>query len=428
MTHVHVIGGGLAGLSAAVELTGRARVTVYEAGPACGGRARSYFDRALGTRIDNGNHLLLSANDAAFRYLGLIGAEKSLKGPGKPVFPYFDLEADLAWTLRLSRGRIPFWALPGGARVPGMRLKELRSLFALLGARDETTVANCLVPGMLSRRLLEPFAVSALNTDCETGSAKLLGNVVRQSLARGGMACCPWYPEKGLSESFVDPAVAHLSVMQGEVRHGARVSGIETRGARVTAFALGAERIVVGPEDYVIFAAPGSVAGGVLSAHLSSFQVPDAFESIINVHFRLPFVPDIRGRVAEAGFVGVVGGITEWVFVKGDVLSVTVSAANRYAARDNEELKAMIWNEVRRVIGPVTVGGLPEAMPTARLVWEKRATFAATPAQDRRRPDAKTRFENLALAGDWTQTGLPSTIEGAIRSGVAAAHTLGLVS
>lgn len=427
MTHVHVIGGGLAGLSAAIELAGRAFVTVHEAGPACGGRARSYHDKALGTRIDNGNHLVLSANDAVFRYLGLIGAEKSLKGPGVPIFPYFDLEADLAWTLRLSRGRVPFWALPGGARVPGMKMRELGSLFRLMKADDAATVESCLIPGMLSRRLLEPFAVSALNTDCATGSARLLGNIVEQSLAKGGMACCPWYPSEGLSESFVDPAVAHLGALGSEVRHGARVTGLETRDGRVTALVFGAETVALGAEDHVVMAVPAPVASGLLAPHWPGFTAPDAFESIVNVHYRLPEAPDVRGRVAQAGFVGVVGGITEWVFVKDDILSVTVSAANRYGSRDHEDLKATIWQEVRRVIGPVVSGGLPVVMPPVRLVWEKRATFAATPAQDRLRPGAATPFGNMVLAGDWTQTGLPSTIEGAIRSGVTASRASGLL-
>lgn len=426
MTRVHVIGGGLAGLSAAVELAGRAWVTVHEAGPACGGRARSYYDRALGTRIDNGNHLLLSANDATFRFLGLIGAEKTLRGPGEPIFPYYDLRDREAWTLRLSKGRVPFWALPGGARVPGMRLSELRSLANVLCAKGDATVASCLMPGALSRRLLEPFAISALNTLCETGSAVLLGNVVRESLAKGGMACCPWFPQDGLSESFVDPAVAHLAAMQSDMRTGARLSGITARGGRISVLHFGDEVVPLEAEDHVIFAAPGPVAASVLGPHWPGLETPQHFESIMNVHFRLPRMPDIRGRVAQAGFVGVVGGMTEWVFVKGDVLSVTVSAANRYGGMPPDVVQQQIWDEVRSVIGPVCIGGLPEAMPAARLVWEKRATFAATVDEDRRRPGAVTPWLNAALAGDWTQTGLPSTIEGAIRSGVTAAKALHL--
>ncbi|WP_367159318.1 hydroxysqualene dehydroxylase HpnE [Kozakia baliensis] len=428
MTHIHIIGGGLAGLSAAVELTGRARVTVYEAGPACGGRARSYFDKALGARIDNGNHLLLSANEGVFRYLGLIGAHDSLVGPGAPVFPWFDLRANLAWTLRLSKGKVPFWALPGGARVPGMKFSELRSLFNLLRANDETRVSDCLVPGMLSERLLEPFAVSALNTSCEEGSAKLLANVVRQSLALGGKACCPWYPREGLSESFVDPAVAHIRTMRGEVRNGARVSALEVGPVgRVAGLHLGDERIALGPEDAVILAVPAPVAQSLAAPHIVGFTAPDQFESIVNVHFCLPQTLQARGVVGDTGFVGVVGGITEWVFIKDRILSVTVSAANRYNEISNDYLIETIWREVCQVVGPVLMTALPEQAPPVRLVREKRATFAATPEQDRLRPEAATPLSNLALAGDWVQTGLPSTIEGAIRSGVQATRALGLV-
>lgn len=426
MTHVHIIGGGLAGLSAAVDVIGRAGVTVYEAGPACGGRARSYYDKALDARIDNGNHLLLSANKASFRYLGLIGAEKTLTGPGEPVFPWFDLSANLGWTLKLSRGRVPFWAFSKGRRVPGMKLRELGMLTRLLKAGPDDTVSMFLGDGMLTTRLLEPFAISALNTPLDTASATLLAAIIRETLALGGTACCPWYPSEGLSESFVDPAVAHLRRLQGEVRCGARISGLEVRDGRASALKLGQETIVLGPEDSVVFAAPSPVARNLLAEHLPDFTAPDAYESIINVHYRLPAPVTARGMLRRTGFVGLVGGVAEWIYLKGEILSVTVSAANRYAARDNDELIATIWSEIRQAVGPVLVEALPEAIPPVRLVCEKRATFAATPAQDRLRPQARTALSNLALAGDWTQTGFPSTIEGAIGSGTEAIRALGL--
>ncbi|GBQ13378.1 hydroxysqualene dehydroxylase HpnE [Swaminathania salitolerans] len=428
MTHVHIIGGGLAGLSAAIDVIGRARVTVYESGPACGGRARSYFDKALGCRIDNGNHLLLSANKATFRYLGLIGAEKSLTGPGTPVFPWYDLEAGLGWTLRLSRGRLPLWALSRRRHVPGMRLSELGILAKILRAGPDATVETCLGRGMLTRRLLEPFAVSALNTPLDQASAALLAAIIRETLALGGEACCPWYPAEGLSESFIDPAIAHIARLQGEVRCGARISGLDISGGRVVGLKNGDETIPLGPEDHVVSAVPAPVARTLVGPHLPGFSAPDEFESIINVHYRLPEPVETRGVLDRAGFVGLVGGIAEWVYLKGEILSVTVSAANRYAGHAHPDLIATIWSEIRRAIGPVAIRPLPEAAPPARIVCEKRATFAATPAQDRLRPDARTDISNLALAGDWTATGLPSTIEGAIRSGSEAVKALGLVS
>ncbi|GAB6967305.1 hydroxysqualene dehydroxylase HpnE [Komagataeibacter kakiaceti JCM 25156] len=423
--HVHIVGGGLAGLSAAVELAGGSeRVTVYEAGPACGGRARSYPDRHLGCRIDNGNHLLLSGNPAVYRYLGLIGARDTLVGPSRPVFPFVDLAERLRWTLDLSRGRVPLWVLSRRRRVPGMRLAELRGLLALMDATPDMVVADCLQPGTLARRLLEPFAISVLNTMPDTGSAALLGAVVKESLARGGRNCLPRFPAQGLSESFVDPALAHLSVLKAEVLPTSRISAVEMADGHVTALRLGETRITIGPRDTVIMAVPAPVAASLLAADLPGFSAPDAFESILNVHFALPQAPRLTGGLAQARFIGVVGGVSEWVFVKDRILSVTVSAANRYDARDQDELAATIWNEVRAAIDPAATAPLPVAMPPLRIVREKRATFAATPAQDRLRPATRTMATNLLLAGDWTATGLPATIEGAIRSGRAAAQAV----
>ena len=118
-------------------------------------------------------------------------------------------------------------------------------------------------------------------------------------------------------------------------------------------------------------------------------------------------------------FVGVVGGTAEWVFRKREVLSVTVSAADRLVDTPAEEFAPLLWRDVAAAYE------LPsDPMPPCQIVKEKRATFAATPAQESRRPGAATRWTNLVLAGDWTQTGLPATIEGAIRSGFMAADRL----
>src|SRR4051812_13309391 len=140
--HVHVVGAGLAGLAAALSLVERGvRVTVHEAGPAAGGRCRSYFDRELGCRIDNGNHLLLSGNRAAFAFLDQVGSRATLAGPKAPVFPFIDVTTGERWTLRPNAGRLPLWVLSPGRRVPGTRLADYLQLLALLRARPDATVA-----------------------------------------------------------------------------------------------------------------------------------------------------------------------------------------------------------------------------------------------------------------------------------------------
>ena len=143
----HIIGGGVAGLSAAIACgDAGSRAIVYEAGPQAGGRCRSYFDRELGCRVDNGNHLLLSGNRAAFALLDRIGARATLGGPGRPLFPFLDLETGERWTLRPSRGRVPWWIFDARRRVPGTRARDYMALLALRRPKAGTTVAGWCAP------------------------------------------------------------------------------------------------------------------------------------------------------------------------------------------------------------------------------------------------------------------------------------------
>ncbi len=165
------------------------------------------------------------------------------------------------------------------------------------------------------------------------------------------------------------------------------------------------EIVPLAPGDAVILAVPAPVAATLLPG----LPVPTAFNPIVSLHFACPPPP------GAPPILGVLGATTEWIFAFPDRISVTISAATAAAERDRAELAAAVWGEVCRALD------LTAPLPPWQVVKERRATFAATVAQDALRPGAATRFANLFLAGDWTQTGLPSTIEGAIRSGATAA-------
>lgn len=392
----------MAGLSAAIALVEAGiAVTVHEAGPQAGGRCRSWFDRGLGVRLDNGNHLLLSGNHATFAFLDRIGACDTLGGPGEPLFPFMDLVSGERWTVRPNLGRVPWWMLAPDRRVPGMRVRDALPALWLHRQRPEVTVALALPPGVLWRRLLEPLAIAALNTPPDEASARLLGAVVQETLARGGAACIPSFPREGLSETFVDPALAWLLACGAEIRCGSRVAALGLADDRVTH--LDERRL--GLDEAVVLAVPA----GIAAAMVPGLVAPDRFEAILNVHYRIEADP------GAAGFVGLIGGTAEWVFVKPGVVSTTISAGNRALDTPSVALGQQVWADVRQALN------LDAQIPEYRIVREKRATFAATPDQDKRRPAARTVWRNLALAGDWTATGLPATIEGAIRSGRAAA-------
>jgi squalene-associated FAD-dependent desaturase len=414
MRHVHVLGAGLAGLSAAIALTEAGwGVTLHESGPAAGGRCRSYFDRGLGCRIDNGNHLVLSGNRAAMAYLDTIGARHLLGGPGVPMFPFLDVATGERWTVSPDPGPVPWWIFRRQKRVPGTRLREYAQLLRLRGAGPETTVSTALdARSALYRRLLEPLAVAALNTPPDAALARLLDTVVKETLLRGGRACVPLYPRVGLSETFIDPALMWLEARGGRLHSGRRVTGLRAEEGRLAGFETTEGRVALGPGEGVVLAVPAWVAAELLPWVV----VPDRFEAIVNLHYKVDAAPG--GAAGQAGFLGLIGGTAEWIFIKPGIVSITISAANRLVDRGAEDLAAAIWPEVAAALG------LEGPMPPVRVVKERRATFAATAAQEARRPGPRTALANLALAGDWTATGLPGTIEGAIRSGRAAADVL----
>jgi squalene-associated FAD-dependent desaturase len=405
---IYVIGAGLAGLSAATVLAERgAKVTVIEASAQVGGRCRSYFDPVLEMTLDNGNHLVLSGNRAVCAYLKRIGAADRMAGPDDARLDFFDLAAGAGWTIRPNAGSLPWWLLTAARRTPGTRAADYLTLAGLLGPQGDRRVAEALnCRGALWDRLIEPFLLAALNTPAREGSAALAGAVIRQSLARGGNAYRPRIASPNLSAAFIEPALAYLAARGGEVRLQTPVKSLAFTGERVSKLATGEREIAVSDDEAVVLAAPPWIA----QALVPGLTAPDAFNAIVNGHFG--FVPP-KGI---SPIVGVIGGTAQWVFAFEDRLSVTVSAAGDLADQDREALARELWRDV------AAVHALPAELPPWRIVKERRATFAATPEQNARRPGARTRWRNLALAGDWTATGLPATIEGAVRSGVSAAR------
>jgi squalene-associated FAD-dependent desaturase len=418
MTQVHVIGAGLAGISAALSLTASGRsVTLHEAGPAAGGRCRSYLDKEIGLRIDNGNHLLLSGNRAAKAYIAEIGAGESFRIPDPAIFPFMDVKTGERWVLRPNKGRIPWWVLRPNRRVPGTRLTDYLEMARIVRVKDDTRVADCMPRGRLYSHLLEPLAVAALNTPSQDGLARMLAAVMRETLLRGGEACRPMLPTNGLSEALIDPAVATLRARGAALRFNSRIADLTIEHGRVTAIRGPDGAITLTADDAVVLASPPWVAADLLPGLVA----PDAFEAIMNIHFLHATEP--IGPLGEAGLIGLTSGTAEWVFVKPGHVSVTISAANRMVDDSAASIAAAVWPDVVDALG--LPAGARETMPAYRVVKEKRATFAATAEQEVRRPRTRTNLAaNLVLAGDWTATGLPATIEGAIRSGRSAADAL----
>ncbi|MBC8269121.1 MAG: FAD-dependent oxidoreductase [Rhodospirillaceae bacterium] len=395
---VHIIGAGLAGLSAAVRLSDRGQsVVVHEAAAHGGGRCRSFYDETLERRIDNGNHMLLSGNMYAMAYLRAIGGLDTLYQPEQAAFPFLDLENGARWQIR-----------PGFNALPGASLLDYLSILKLAWASENATIADVFdTTRPLFRNFWQPLCVSVLNTPVEVAAARLMWPVVKQTFGRGAAACRPGIAKLGLSESFIDPALAVLEKRGVRVHFNQRLRAINfaEKQAGALSFADDAE-VALGADDTLILAVPAEAAATLVP----DLNPPDKFRSIVNGHFLLP------EHGEDNNFLGMVGGVSQWLFVRGDVASVTISAADDLVAKSAGDIAKILWAEVCTALqlGDAPVG-------RHRIIKEKRATIEQSPEQVRLRPATRTRWSNLLLAGDWTQSGLPATIEGAVRSGHLAA-------
>lgn len=387
---LHVVGAGLAGLAAALA-GARAgwRVALHEAAPQAGGRCRSFRCPRLDRVVDNGSHLLLGANRHALAFAAAIGGSETLER-AEPLFPFLDLASRRHWVVRPD-------TLAAGL---GETVKALGLPWVPAGQ----SVAGRLGRSRSFPTLWRPLCEAILNTAPEQASARLLACVLREVLLGGKAAMRPYLAVGGLSALFAAPAEATLAA------HGARLN-FRRRLLAVHPQALEFDdgSVTMGATDRAVLAVPPWIAASLLP---ELPELPAA--AIVNAHFRLDHPAVLPGGQP---FLGLVGGTSQWLFVRDDVASVTVSAADHLVELPAEAIASRLWAEVASVLRAD-----PERLPPVRVVKERRATLAHTPDAVRRRPGPATNVPWLWLAGDWLASPWPCTMEAAIASGLAAAR------
>jgi squalene-associated FAD-dependent desaturase len=426
MGTIHIIGAGVAGLSCAVRCAqGGHAVVVYEAAPRAGGRCRSFEDEGLGCTIDNGNHLVLSGNSATNTYLNDIGGYRTVREIAPAQFPFYEPNpresyellpymksgGELQWSFRPGSPFLPFWLMTANRRVPGTNPGHYLEALKLRRATDRQTVADCVDrKGPLFDRFWQPITRAVLNTDAEEASAALLWKTIKMTFLKGESACRPQIFTKGLSAALVTPALRVLEQAGAIVRFQSRARGMRWQKEGVMALRFPEGLLKLEMDDCVVLAVPPDICAELWP----DADPPQETRPIVNVHFRVPAPVSLPGG---QDFLGLIGKDAQWLFSRGDVLSVTISAATDYVDRPNWEIANQTWTEITSILGR-NMGRLPPW----RVIKERRATIAQTPDVVARRPGPETILPNLFLAGDWTDTGLPATIESSVQSGFSAAR------
>jgi squalene-associated FAD-dependent desaturase len=438
---VAVIGAGFAGLSAAAQLTRRgARVLVLEARARLGGRATAFPDRDTGEIVDNGQHILLGCYTETFAFLREVGALENVRlqpqlavtmidrmgvrsrlvCPSLPA-PFHLVAGLLDWDALSWRDRLSAFGMATPLRNAR---RALRPGATMLAASPGETVEAWLVHNGQTPRIREllwdPLALAALNQPPDHAAAPTFARVLAEMFGADASAAAIALPTKPLHLMYAEPAREYIESHGGTVRTGAAAK-VAVTGDAVTGVHAGSERWQI---DHVISAVPWFAFADVFD------QAPPALAGVIDRAGRMASSPIVTvniwfdRRVMDEPFIGLPGRAMQWVFDKrlvfgGDAshLSLVSSGAAPILARTNEELIAAAHGE------------LLEAMPETRsarlvratVVREPRATFSLAPGQPAR-PSEATGVRGLVLAGDWIDTGLPATIESAVRSGHKAAQ------
>jgi hypothetical protein len=390
-------------LVAALRLANQGRaVMLHEATPVAGGRCR-----ALPDGTDNGTHALMGANHAALRFLGDIGAREGWVEAEPEGLPVFDLTDGSARRIAAS----PLaWRDPA-KRPPGLSASAFAALLRLALPIGDRPVAEMMAAHpTLYRALIEPLTVAALNTPGHEASSARLGVVLRR-LGRPG-AGAVLVAREGLGPDLISPALHRLQKVGVTTRFGARLRAMTEAEGRIIALHFGDDSISLDPRDQIVLALPPWEVGRLIP----KLRVPERHAPILNLHF-------VHQTAGPVRFIGVLGGLTQWVLVRPSGVSVTVSAADAEVEEQAPDLAPRAWAEICAAAKAFGLPGeWPEAPPAMRAVKERRATprhAVGMPPQPPRQI-----YRNLVLAGDWTWPRLPATIEAAVLSGEAAVKEL----
>lgn len=433
-----ILGAGVAGLAAAVHLirAGK-RPLVLESARQPGGRARSFYDIKIGERLDNGPHLLIGAYDKTLELLSHLETRHLLHEEDLPALTFWT-QSEGYQSLICPDLPAPLHFLTALWRFSPMKFRDYRAVIhggfqMFLDLANLANLEECSVDAWLNPEgrplalmawLLKPLTQAILNEPAQSANAALLANVLQRAFLKDRHAGRLLIPGVPLSALLAEPAQSLIDRNGGEVRLGWRVKRLIRQDGSLVQIVTNRETLTVETIP-VICAAPQDV----LARMLPQFARETGFSRletapILSIYLRYAVTPPVH--LPHAPVVGMPESLSQWVFDLSRIdgishesrFAVVISGAYQEIKQPRETIIGRVCSELEALL-PDLRGKTPSYV---RFVSERRATFAARPGTTGLRPGTVTPWRNLLLAGDWTATGLPATLEGAVSSGLSAAE------
>ena len=435
---VVIIGGGLAGLAAGVALAEAGkRVCLLEQKPHLGGRARSFLDPTTGSVVDNGQHLFMGCYHSTIQFLKTLGTLDRVHFQPRLAVPFLDRDGrltrldcpDLPSPWHLLMGVLRSGSFSWKQKLEVLRLgKDLRTARQSSAPIDGESVTTWLArrgqSEGLQRNFWDLLCIGAMNEDPRIASAQLFERVLGLALFSSPADSRLGIARVGLSECYTAAAKAYIEARGGRVQTGCGVKQILIAEGACRGVELGGEKLEGVP---VISAVPWHHLAVVMPGELlrtepffaAALALRPAPIISISLWFDAP--------ITDLEFAGLRGTTIQWLFDKSRILSASdhyvslvLSGAHEHVSRSKEELLAIALHELGDMLPAVRKAKLLHSL----VIKERFATFSPSPEAEPLRPPARTPIRGLFLAGDWTATGLPATIEGAVQSGYTAARAL----
>jgi hydroxysqualene dehydroxylase len=419
-----IIGGGLSGLSTAVFLANKGfKIELLEASPKLGGRTYSFKDQKTSDVVDNGQHILMGCYYDTLDFIRLINAHDNFTFQTRLNVLFIKENYNL-FPLKSKNFFYPFNLLTGLLNYKAISFNErlkLLKFFAKLyfypdNLLSKITIQQWLVLENQDKNIVKSFweilAVGALNTNIKNASAKVFSDILKRIFFRGSRASVIILPKTGLTEAFCENSKEFIESRKGTISTLETVDELKISGEKVLSIKTNKREIT--DFNYVISTVPYFNLKNIINSdNLFSNDLNFEYSTIIGIHLWL------KENKLEEEFYGLIDSSIHWVFNHGSHLTLVISDANELAEIPKEDLFKMAAGELKKYFN---ISG--EEISSYKIIKEKRSTFVPSNEILNKRPNSQTPYNNFFIAGDWTNTGLPSTIESAVKSGKIAANLI----